>query len=226
MGGLKDDIMTKWHIKQYERKFEEVVQPALQTGEPVLDVGRGQKFGEDQLEEYQITPPDNIEYLTIDVRAEPEPDFVADLSQLPVKDSQLSVVFVESVLEHVAPVSNLMDCMDQIYRGLIDSGVVVGWVPFCYHFHGGSFPDGNRFTYDGVDRLLNEFSEVWIQSCGGPISVFLDSLFKYGYLLRTKGIEKYETILRYLLFRDFLSDYGHIHKKAINSVGFRFFARK
>lgn len=220
--------MTKWHIKRYERKFEEIAQSALQSGSPVLDVGRGKVFGENQFEGYQITPPTNVEYLTFDVRAETEPNFVADLSQLPIEDSQLSVVFVESVLEHVTPVSKLTDCIDEIHRGLIDGGVVVGWVPFCYHFHGGSFPDGNRFTYDGVERLLNEFSfsEVWIQPCGGPISVFLDSLFKYGYLLRTNGIEKYETKLRYLLFRDILSNYEEKHKKHVNSIGFRFFAKK
>lgn len=219
--------MSKFHIDQYDKEFRGLVHSALQTGAPVLDAGRGKQFGENQFEGYQITPPDNIEYLTFDVRAEPEPHFVADLSQLPVGDSQLSIVFVESILEHVAPVSKLTDCMNEIHRVLIDNvGIVVGWVPFCYHFHGGSFPDGNRFTYDGVERLLGEFSDIWIQPCGGPISVFLDALPKYGYSLRTSGVERYETKLRYLLFRDFLTEYKQKHKKAINSVGFRFFARK
>lgn len=89
----------------------------------------------------------------------------------------------------------------------------------------GGFPDGTRFTYDGVERLLSDFEEAWIQPCGGPVSVFLDSLFRYGYRLRSADVEEYETKLRYLLFRDLFSSYERKHERAINGVGYRFFAK-
>lgn len=216
----------KFYLDRYETSFRKLVQAALRTGAPVLDVGRGHEYGENQFDGYGISPPEDIEYLTLDVRPEPAPDFVADLSQLPLEDSQLSIVFVESVLEHVDPVSNLDNCMEEIHRVLIEDGLVVGWVPFCFPFHGREFPDGTRFTYDGVERLLNDFSDTWIQPCGGPLSVFLASIPRYGDTIRTNGLEKYETKLRFALLEGILSEYQTQHEKSLNSVGFRFFAKK
>jgi hypothetical protein len=69
------------------------------------------------------------------------------------------------------------------------------------------------------------FDESWIQPCGGPISALLDILFRYGYRLRTIGVEKYETKLRHLLFWDFLSGCERKQERDINSIGYRFFAK-
>jgi len=180
--------MGKFDIQSYEDEFHRVIRSAFETGGPVLDVGCGREFGENQLEGHQISIPDEIDYLTIDVRPEPYPDLVADLSKLPVGDLKLSVVFIESVLEHVSPVSKVDDCIAEIYRTLADGGVVTGWVPFCYYFHGNGFPDGNRFTFDGVERILSDFDEVRIQPSGGPASIFLNSLGGAAKRIRRGGV--------------------------------------
>jgi hypothetical protein len=218
--------MSVFYIEEYEAAFRSVVREALASGDPVLDVGRGWEFGGNQLKRYGLSPPEDTEYLTLDVRPEPAPDVAADLAQTPFRGERFSVVFLESVLESVTRVSKLDNCLHEVHRMLGDGGVVAGWVPFCFSQHGGPFEDVHRFTYQGIKSLLNDFDDVWIQPCGGPLSVFLEALFSIGYFLRTHGVEKYETKLRYLLFRDLLSGYEDKQEKLINSVGFRFFAQK
>lgn len=218
--------MGKFDIKGFEDEFRREIQSALESGGPVLDIGCGKEFGENQLEAYQISVPKNIDYLTLDVRPEPCPDLVADLSRLPINDSELSVVFVESVIEHVSPVSKVDDCMAEVHRALAKDGLVTGWVPFCYYFHGNGFPDGNRFTFDGVERMLDDFDQVAIQPCGGPASIFLNSLGGAAKRLRRAGVQTLETRLRFFIFESLFSGNGDFQRRKINSVGFRFFAKK
>lgn len=224
--------MGKFHVERYERRFQRQVSSALDTTSRVVDVGRGEQYGEDQVASYRVSTPADTDRLTLDVRSETHPTFVGDLANLPLASESVGVAFCESVLEHVEPISNLNDCVDELHRVLVDGGVVAGWVPFCFHFHGwGNFPDGTRFTYDGVERLLSEFDDVSIQPCGGPVSVLLDSLRRVGYALRRRGVERIETKFRYRLFCDSpgLLAFGgdpEAHKWELNSVGFRFFARK
>lgn len=223
--------MGKFYVDEHERMFQRRVDGALRTEPRVVDIGRGERFGEDQLVSYCISAPRETERLSMDVRPETAPTFVGDLANLPIASNSVGVAFCESVLEHVVPISNLDDCIAELYRVLVDGGILVGWVPYCYHFHGESFPDGTRFTYDGVERLLSTFDDATIQPCGGPFSVFLDTLRTVGYRIRRSGVERLETRIRYRLFghpSGLLAFDGDpaAHKREINSVGFRFFATK
>lgn len=218
--------MSKFYVQRCERRFREQFEVALQSEPRVLDLGRGNDYGENQLDGYGVEGTDDTEYLTMDIRPETSPTAAGDLANLPFDDESFGIVFCESVLEHVDPVSKLNDCFSEIHRVLADGGILVGWVPFCYHFHGEEFPDGTRFTYDGVERLLTPFAETTIQPCGGPISVFLDSVPRVGYQIRTAGVEAFESKLRHHLFTRVFEQYREDHKKKLNSVGFRFVGRK
>lgn len=224
--------MGKFDIDDLERRFHQFAKNSLRKRARVVDFGRGQSFGEKQIQSYEITPPSETTILSMDIRPETRPIIVGDLANLPLVANSVGMAFCESVLEHVVPISNLKCCIAEIHRVLVDGGMVAGWVPFCFHYHGGEkFPDGTRFTYDGIERLLAEFSDVTIQPCGGPISVFLDALGELGYTMRRAGVEHIETKIRYFLLDETSGilrhwDRFHGHKRRMNSVGFRFFAVK
>jgi hypothetical protein len=73
---------------------------------------------------------------------------------------------------------------------------------------------------------LDAFSDVWIQPCGGPLSVFFESIPRYGDYIRTNGLERYETKLRYIIFEKIMPEHKGRHEEVVNSVGYRFFALK
>ena len=214
-------------MSRFNRIFNEWSAAALDRRRSMVDLGTGHVFGSNQARQYGVlggaSAADSkaVQYLTIDVRPEPRPDMVANASALPLADGTVAIFFCESILNHVVPVDAVPKIVSEMHRALIDGGLLVGWVPFCFHTtsHPREFYDTNRFTYDGISHLLRHFPDVEIQACGGPMSVLLDACLRPGYWLRQR-IEPLETRLRYSLLGD------RQHERFLNSTGFRFMARK
>lgn len=230
--------MGLFYMDRHEKEFQRLASRAVTTRSRVLDVGTGAEHSADAPADYGIGVGDEFSTVTLDRRTDLQPTTVGDLSSLPFADGSFGIVFVESVLEHVWPFGKIHDSLAEIHRVLVEGGVVAGYVPYCFHFHGRSFPDPVRLTYDGIDRLLSPFADRTIEASGGPISIFLDSLPRGGYRVR-QLVEPVETTLRYTLYDGLLSmvdvslrlpettaDSRANHLYAINSTGFRFFAQK
>jgi len=105
-------------------------------------------------------------FITLELTDKNKPSIVADGRDLPFKDSVFDVVILISVLEHCY--KNFDAIIVESRRVVSKKGVVIGFVPFFLGYHGNDYW---RFTYEGVERLLNGFERYRIVPIGGPISV-------------------------------------------------------
>lgn len=217
--------MSKFSIGSLETEFRERVREALRLGRPVLDVGRGEAFGHKQTDTYGLTLPGGVEYVSLDVSRAPSPDVVGSLHELPFRVGTFSLVFLESILEHMWPLSRIERGVAEARRVLAEGGLAVGWVPFCFPFHGEDYPDSVRFTREGIEHLLEEFQHVRVEPEGGPLSVFLAGLPVVGHPIRRSGLQALETKLIHAVFDRWLTRYEY-QRRRISCVGFRFFAQK
>ena len=97
---------------------------------------------------------------------------VADITNIPLKDSSVDLLVIDSVLEHVAyPIK----VVEEIHRVLKKGGLVYSSTPFMMPFHASPY-DFNRWTYEGVKILFEKFEMVSITSEGGPVSTVIWAL--------------------------------------------------
>jgi len=88
--------------------------------------------------------------------------------KIPFKDSAFDVVILISVLEHCY--EDFDAIVRESRRVVSEKGIVVGFVPFFLGYHDSDYW---RFTYEGVEMLLNGFRKIRIIPIGGPVSVSL-----------------------------------------------------
>ncbi|MBF0385316.1 MAG: class I SAM-dependent methyltransferase [Candidatus Omnitrophica bacterium] len=94
---------------------------------------------------------------------------VCDVSDLPFVDSSVDVVFILSVLEHIAEPSKTVK---EIYRVLKPGGLVYCEFPFVVGFHAAPY-DFNRMTDVGAKELFRQFNSVDVRVGSGPTSALL-----------------------------------------------------
>jgi hypothetical protein len=98
--------------------------PKNNSGNPtVLIVGGGAKGNGTSLL-YEST---NINFLTFDIYASSNTDFVADAHNLPISDLSIDAVWIQAVLEHVLYPQQVAA---EIYRVLKFDGIVYAETPF------------------------------------------------------------------------------------------------
>lgn len=211
----KDEFSYMYHSPTRKRSFWEAVHD-LDGPLQVLDMGTGDAHAESQVARYGLEFMDtNVVAVDIDERV--APNLLASAAELPFRSESFDLVFLESVLEHMR-FQDVPAAFEEARRIIVPGGVIAGWVPFCYPYHGGGvMRDDLRFTSVGVERLLNPFTDMVIEACGGPLSVQLVHTPKLPTGAMKRFIEPIETRLR-----DYLPDK---HREALPSVGFRFHAR-
>ncbi len=94
-------------------------------------------------------------------------DVVADICNLPFKDSSVDGVICEDVLEHISHTHRFLKEMSRVIK---PSGTFILKIPFLYPYH--SSPDDFfRWTKDGMMHTLKEynFSVKKIGVHGGPM---------------------------------------------------------
>jgi SAM-dependent methyltransferase len=156
------------------------------------------------------------------------PDIVANAEDLPLVSNTIDTVLMTEVLEHT---ENNSKIMREVFRVLKEGGTLIGSVPFLYPFHKDPV-DNIRYTFQGLESLLSNFSDIRIFPMGGAFGTigillehFGNSLEK-GILFRNKLAKK----VMYLLSRisyiiDIKVDFGR-ENAAFYTSGFFFVCKK
>ena len=117
----------------------------------VLVIGSGE-IGSGTAELYSP----EIELVGTDIYLSPNVNFVSDAHYLPFKNNSFDGVVIQAVLEHVV---NPQLVVSEIYRVLIDDGVVYAETPFMQQVHEGAY-DFTRYTVLGHRYLFKNFDRL------------------------------------------------------------------
>jgi len=141
----------KWD-KFFDQKIKEIAK-----GKLVLDVGTNQRLVED-LKKYESFFKD-VDYKTFDQA--PGADIVGDLCQMDIESDSVDGIICRAVLEHVKYPKK---AIEEIHRVLKPGGKCLGYVPFLYPIHAekGKYGDYWRFTKQGLELILRDFSQIEI----------------------------------------------------------------
>lgn len=147
------------------------------TAGTVLDVGA------------QNSPYKNIipytKYMTLDIDEKLDPDICCDVHNINWQSNYFDVVIATEVLEHLY---NPQKAIDEIYRVLKPGGICIVSTPFFYIYH----PDPKdyyRFTWDSLNYLFRNFSQIEIKHHGNRLHIFWQ-------LIHSGGIKYFINILR------------------------------
>ena len=119
---------------------------------------------------------------------------VADAHNLPFKDNSFDNVMLIEVLEHLkAPAK----AVSEMHRILDKKGKLVLAVPFMYPFHPDPY-DYQRFTKQGLEVLLQDFSNIRIIGLGN----FIALLGMYFEFLIERCIPSFSRIINIFIYLD------------------------
>lgn len=119
----------------------------------ILIVGSGQQ--KDYLEKL-MSEYSNIQLIYCDIDGNATVDLFCDAHNLPFVDQVFHGIITTAVLEHVLYPERVVS---EMYRVLVDGGVIYSEIPFMQQVHEGAY-DFTRYTLSGHRRLLNHFSEL------------------------------------------------------------------
>lgn len=154
----------------WKRSFEAFVK-LLDGFNPayVLVVGSGRQ--RDRLENVSSLPR-NIRFVYADVDVGATVDLFCDAHELPFKEQVFHGVIATALLEHVLYPELVVA---EMYRLLVNGGVVYSEVPFMQQVHEGAY-DFTRYTLSGHRRLFNQFREISSGLVAGPATALVWSL--------------------------------------------------
>lgn len=125
--------------------------------EVVLDIGGNTPY---RKELSALPRQHKAKYFSLDYVYEVQPDIVGDAHKLPLKSKSVDSVILKAVLEHVR---NPFTVVGEVRRILKPKGKLLIWVPFLHAYHADkAYKDYYRFTQDGVEELLKNFSNITI----------------------------------------------------------------
>lgn len=162
----------------------------------ILDMGgkKKNKRGLFDIEKYDF----KVEYANLDKNT--EPDYLCDISNIPVSDNYFDGVIISEVLEHVFEPKVVLK---EAYRVLKSGGKVFICVPFMYHIHADPY-DFGRYTDYYFKTVLEEigFKDVVIEKQGLFFSVLANMLKLWAYELSKDGRPK--SVFKRKLFHKFV----------------------
>ena len=133
--------------------------------------------------------------IDVDMFDYPNVSVVANIQELPFKQSSIDGILNIAVLEHVRePRRVVREC----YRVLKDGGAVFTVVAFMQPFHA-SPADYQRFTQPGIEYLHREFELIESGTYGGPVSGFLWVFQEFVALLLSFGIRPVRDLISMIL---------------------------
>lgn len=162
----------------------------------LLDMGgkKKNKRGFFDIEKYDY----KVEYANLDKNT--EPDYLCDISKIPVGDNYYDGIVISEVLEHVLEPKIVLK---EAYRVLKSGGKVLICVPFMYHIHADPY-DYGRYTDYYYKMVLEEigFKNVVIEKQGLFFSVLANMLKLWAYELSKDGRPK--SVLKRKIFHKFV----------------------
>jgi SAM-dependent methyltransferase len=111
----------------------------------------------------------------LDKVADYHPDIVGDVHNLPFEDNSVDAFIAMCVLTHV---EEPQKAMQEMYRCLKPGGHIFLFLPFLYYYHpmGDYYKDFYRFTNDGIEYMMRDFSIVELCPVRGPIATVMNLL--------------------------------------------------
>ncbi len=145
----------------------------------IVDIGGGLRLNPDKNNRSRSEWPwikdllKNVDYKILDKVADYKPDIVGDVHDLPFEDNSVDAFVAMCILTHV---EEPQKAMREMYRCLKPGGYIFLFLPFLYYYHPmkGYYKDFYRFTQDGIEYMMQDFSSVEVQSVRGPISTLLN----------------------------------------------------
>lgn len=117
------------------------------------------------------SPPGSI-VLGVDIDRDANPSIVAGAGCLPVRSGSCDALLILALMEHIR---EPWVVIEEARRVLRPGGLVAGYVPFLYPYHGHPI-DCYRFTSTGLKSLLQGFSCLEIEPMGDYSHVVLGFL--------------------------------------------------
>ena len=109
------------------------------------------------------TPSVGDRWIYVNLDRTTRPDVLADVAAVPLDSSSADCVVCTEVLEHVP---DPLQCVREAHRVLRSGGHLICSVPFLYPIHADPH-DFQRFTEEGLRRLLSAFPSPHIRKMGG-----------------------------------------------------------
>jgi len=164
-GATYTAAVVRGDASQAKRLEREALHAIAAAGGLVIDAGGGSPFTKTLAAYRPLFEP--VDYRTLDVDDNTNPDIVGDIHHLPFDDSTVDAFICRSVLEHVR---DPRQAVREMHRALRPGGQLLVTVPSVYPYHARprAYPDLWRFFEEGLRVLLEDFAEVRVQAAGGP----------------------------------------------------------
>lgn len=183
-------------MRKDEIFFREKITKIFQKNGEIIDIGGGLRIDPKRNNRgihnpWAVDLAKNANYKILDKVSDYNPDIVGDIHNLPFKDNSIDAILCMNVLEHVEEPSK---AVKEIYRSLKPGGYCFIQVPFIFYYHpmAGYYKDYYRFTRDGLEYLLRDFSSMEIVNGRGALATVMN-LFPF-FSKRTKFFEKLDKI--------------------------------
>jgi SAM-dependent methyltransferase len=204
---------------EYTQRFnDELVCRELPEKPLGLIVGAGEK-----IKKLKVRFP-SVTWITTDVDLAYGPQFIADVTGLPLADNSIDLIVAEQVLEHVFDIGAAARELQRVCK---TGGMLLIKIPFCLPWHGVPF-DFYRCTPSGIRALFRSTERISIgQTMGawGALAYQLDSCLVHLTTVRelriiTAFFSRFMFGWMKILDRFFLSkDRGLITSASITYVG-------
>ncbi|MDD8012755.1 MAG: methyltransferase domain-containing protein [Acidobacteriota bacterium] len=144
------------------RNMQAVARHMAGTKNPLLlNIGSGNRF----LGGSSLARGD-VRLVNLDIALFASVNVVGDAQQLPFADEVFDGIICQAVLEHVP---RPQDVIREMHRVLQREGIIYIEVPFLQGYHP-TPGDFFRFTIEGLEQLLADFSKLESGVCVGPAS--------------------------------------------------------
>ncbi|HWO06967.1 MAG TPA: methyltransferase domain-containing protein [Candidatus Paceibacterota bacterium] len=164
-------------MNSWNRFFRDRVERIFKEKHTIIDIGGGLRIEksnrhEKENEWVRVYLP-TVDYKVLDKVPDYQPDIVGDIRALPLTDNSVDAILCIAVLAHVEEPHK---AVAEMYRVLKPGGYLFMYTPFIYYYHPepGYYGDFFRFTYDGLEYLLRDFSSVDMEPVRGPIATLVN----------------------------------------------------
>ncbi len=165
-------------MRKDEVFFREKITKIFTDKKRVIDIGGGLRIDPTRNNRgihnpWAIELAKKIDYKILDKLADYNPDIIGDIHDLPFPDNSLDALLCIYVLEHV---EEPQKAVKEMYRALEPGGYCFIQIPFIFYYHpmNGYYKDFYRFTRDGLEYLLRDFSSVEIINERGALATVMN----------------------------------------------------